>query len=188
MAYKTIIFILLFAGTVSTGFLIKPDLNPTESAFGNGEKLVYKIFYNWNFVWLSAGEVHFEIKEEDHLYHVEVTGRTYASYEWFYKVRDKYHSYIDKQTGLPRLYIRDIQQGNYRRYEKIVFDYDKQIAYSYTGRTMTDLKLTEITLDKPYYDMVSCMYYLRSQNLPQFSKLKKTSFHLLLDDKNTSWD
>lgn len=183
MARKTIIVSLLVASLILTGFSVKPDTSPAEISFGNGEKLVYKIFYNWNFVWLSAGEVHFEIKEEDNLYHIEVTGKTYPSYEWFYKVRDKYHSYIDKQTGLPKLYIRDIQQGTYRRYEKIVFDYERRIAYSYTGRTMAELKLTEIPLDKPYYDMVSCMYYLRSQNLPQFSKLKKTSFHLLLDDE-----
>jgi len=47
------------------------------------------LYYNWNFVWLSAGEVIFEIKDEGDYYHIDVTGRTYASYEWFCKVRDK---------------------------------------------------------------------------------------------------
>lgn len=70
-------------------------------------------------MWLAAGEIVFEIKEEQEAYHIEVTGKTYASYEWFYKVRDKYHSYIDKKTGLPKLYIRDIHQGDYRHYEKL---------------------------------------------------------------------
>ncbi|MBK8954484.1 MAG: DUF3108 domain-containing protein [Saprospiraceae bacterium] len=183
MAHKICIICVFIA--VMSGLAFNPATNSKsgESAFGNGEKLVYKIFYNWNFVWLTAGEVHFEIKEEEDLFHIEVTGKTYASYEWFYKVRDKYHSYIDKTSGLPKLYIRDIQQGNYRRYEKVVFDYDKRMAYSYTGRTMSDLKLTEIPLDKPYYDMISCMYYLRSQDLQKFSTDKKTTFNILLDDE-----
>lgn len=154
-----------------------------ETVFAGGEKLVYKVYYNWNFVWLPAGEVAFEIKDEEDAFHIEVTGNTYPSYEWFYKVRDKYHSYIDKETGLPKLYIRDIQQGSYRRYEKIVFDYAQRKAYSYTGKNMVELKKKEIPLDRPYYDMVSCMYYLRNQKLNLVEKRYHTSFHLLLDDE-----
>lgn len=154
-----------------------------ELVYNGGEKLVYKVYYNWNFVWLPAGEVAFEVKEEPDSYHIEVTGNTYASYEWFYKVRDKYHSYIDKKSGLPKLYIRDIQQGSYRRYEKIVFDYNSGKAHSYTGRSMVELSQKEIPLDRPYYDMVSCMYFLRNQRLNQTTKHFRTSFHLLLDDE-----
>ena len=31
-------------------------------AFLSGEEIVYKIYYNWNFVWLAAGEVTFKSK------------------------------------------------------------------------------------------------------------------------------
>ena len=101
-------------------FIIHESINAKEAPFNIGEKIVYKLYYNWNFVWLSAGEVEFEVKDEGDVYHIEVTGKTYSSYEWFYKVRDKYHSYIDKKTLLPKLFIRDIHQGSYIHYEKVI--------------------------------------------------------------------
>ncbi len=178
MKYTTISLILLALFLVS----FTPVKNESEFTFTAGEKLVYRVYYNWNFVWLSAGEISLEIKDEQDLYHIEVTGRTYTSYEWFYKVRDKYHSYIDKKTGLPKLYIRDIQQGDYRHYEKIVFDYTNRKALSYTGRSINELKSTEIVLEKDYYDLISSMYFLRNMNVDKFRKNGRTGFNVILDD------
>ncbi len=163
-----------------------PDTRPEsekDKAYAAGEKLVYKIFYNWNFVWLTAGEVAFEIKDEESHYHIDVTAKTYPSYEWFYRVRDKYHSYIDKKTGLPKLYIREIQQGSYRHYEKIVFDYANRKAVSYTGRSMNDVKSTELDLDKDYYDMISCMYFLRGINKNTIKTNGPVDFNIILDNE-----
>lgn len=154
----------------------------SDFAFTSGEKLVYKVYYNWNFVWLPAGEIILEVKDEQDFYHIEVTGKTFSSYEWFYKVRDKYHSYIDKKTGLPRLYIRDVQQGDYRHYEKIVFDYTNRKATSYTGRSINELKSTELHLEKDYYDMISSMYFLRNMNVDKFKKQGLAGFNIILDD------
>lgn len=177
MKKLTLIFIFTLVGLAFMAFRTTADFS-----IGIGEKLVYKVYYNWNFVWVPAGEMSFEVKDEKDSYHIDVTGRTYSSYEWFYRVRDKYHSYIDKKTGLPKLYIRDIQQGTYRHYEKIIFDYSNNKAYSYTGRTISDLKLKVLDLEKNYYDLVSCMYFLRNLDLEHFQKAKKASFNLLLDD------
>ena len=52
------------------------DEKGNQTNFQAGEKIVYKLFYNWNFVWLSAGEVTFEVKDEGEEYHIEVTGVT----------------------------------------------------------------------------------------------------------------
>jgi len=182
MRYALIIGVLLAFFLAS--FTTQKDAS--GFAFTSGEKLVYKIYYNWNFVWLTAGEMILEIKDEGELYHIEVTGKTYASYEWFYKVRDKYHSYIDKKTGLPKLYIRDIQQGDYRHYEKIVFDYNKRKATSHTGRSMNELKTVELDLDKNYYDMISCLYFLRNMNVNEFKKSGSTRFNIILDNEKYS--
>jgi hypothetical protein len=174
---KTILLLLAF---LMASFTIQKD--DTDFAYTSGEKLVYKVYYNWNFVWLPAGEFILEVKDEDDFYHIEVTGKTFSSYEWFYKVRDKYHSYIDKKTGLPKLYIRDVQQGDYRHYEKIVFDYANRKATSFTGRSITELKSTELNLEKDYYDMISCMYFLRNMNVDKFRKQGLAGFNIILDD------
>ncbi len=180
---KQFLILILLALFGISLWSFRPATEDSGFAFNTGEKLVYKIFYNWNFVWLTAGEVIFEIKDEPDAYHIEVTGKTYASYEWFYKVRDKYHSYIDKKTGLPKLYIRDIQQGKYRHYEKIVFDYPNHKAYSSTGRSFNKLTTTEIDLDGNYYDLISSMYFLRNIDRNQFQQKKSTAFKLILDNR-----
>ncbi|HEX5626195.1 MAG TPA: DUF3108 domain-containing protein [Saprospiraceae bacterium] len=180
MLKKSLILVFFLSGA-----LLSFKAQPLESdfAFTSGERLVYKVFYNWNFVWLPAGEVIFEIKDETDSYHIEVTGKTYSSYEWFYKVRDKYHSYIDKKTGLPKLYIRDIHQGDYRHYEKIVFDYPRKKAISHTGKHINKLKQAELDLDADYYDMISSMYFLRNVSPEKLRSKGHASFRLILDNK-----
>lgn len=157
--------------------------NSKEAPFINGEKTVYKVFYNWNFVWLSAGEVVFEVKDEGDVYHVEVTGRTYSSYEWFYKVRDKFHTYLDKATLRPKLYIRDIQEGTYYHYEKIVFDYKSNIINSYVGKSIGSTKLTVLPMQENVYDLISTMYYLRSVDKSDLQIKKKIPFKMILDNE-----
>jgi len=50
-----------------------PDPCETDNiSFQDGEKIVYKLFYNWNFVWLSAGEVAFTVHDTGNEYHVAV--------------------------------------------------------------------------------------------------------------------
>lgn len=171
-------------GLLNTTFANVDVHNPlADLSFQAGEKITYKLFYNWNFIWLSAGEVVFEVKDEGDVYHLEVTGKTYASYEWFFKVRDKYHSYIDKATLKPKLYIRDVHQGNYLHYEKIVFDYANKKATSYTGKSMTQLNAKVIDIDDNLYDMVTLMYFLRQTDLYQFRQNKKLNVQLLLDNE-----
>src|SRR5688500_19094683 len=77
----------------------------TNNVFLSGDKFILKIYYNWSAIWLSAGEVVFKAQEEvldgKPVYHVIAYGQTYKSYEWFYKVRDTYESYMDKETLTP---------------------------------------------------------------------------------------
>ncbi len=48
----------------TTGQAIVPDVCSTQNnTFDAGEKLVYKLFYNWGDLWLSAGEVEFTVKD-----------------------------------------------------------------------------------------------------------------------------
>ena len=56
----------------------------TNTAFSPGEKMVYKIYYNWGFIWMPAGEVTFNVEEEGDIYHYKVIGKTYNSYNWFF--------------------------------------------------------------------------------------------------------
>ena len=75
---KTTKIVLLFSGLLLMAFTTahhqpvveeqvatnREPCSNTNNTFQNGEKLTYKIFYNWNFVWLAAGEVTFKVFDE----------------------------------------------------------------------------------------------------------------------------
>ncbi len=133
-----------------------------NNAFQHGEVITYKLYYNWNFVWLSAGEVVFRVKETKDQYHLSATGSTYKSYEWFYKVKDRYDTYVDKNTLLPVLSIRDVHEGKYRLYDKVTFDQQGKKAFSLRGKTKESAEMAEYPIDNCMHDILSIIYYTRN--------------------------
>ncbi|HMO39286.1 MAG TPA: DUF3108 domain-containing protein [Saprospiraceae bacterium] len=141
-------------------------------AFRPGEEMTYKLYYNWNFVWLSAGEVTFRVTDKGSQYLLSAHGRTYKSYEWFYKVRDKYDTYVDKSTLLPAVSIRDVSEGNYRLYDKITFDRNRNKAVSLRGKSKDTATPTEYDIDFCMHDILSVIYSTRNLD---FNKMKAGS-------------
>ncbi|MBP7273555.1 MAG: DUF3108 domain-containing protein [Saprospiraceae bacterium] len=153
-----------------------------NSAFQDGEQIVYKIYYNWNFVWLPAGEVTFNVADEGNLYHLSARGRTYPSYEWFFKVRDNYDTYIDKTTLLPVKSVREVHEGNYHLYDYVIFDQEKQMATSWRGDSKDKTKRTDYTLSSNcMHDMLSVIYYTRNLNFEEYKKGTKIPVKVFLD-------
>jgi hypothetical protein len=160
------------------------DVCETENnAFQAGEKIVYKLYYNWNFVWLAAGEVTFLVHDLPNQYHVMVRGRTYESYEWFYSVRDNYESYLDKKTLLPKIHIKDIQEGGYTRYDRTTFYQDKGRAVSARGKTRDDLKEKEIPLEECMHDLISIVYYARNLDYEEMTVDQEIPIKILMDQE-----
>jgi len=152
-------------------------------AFQPGEKVVYKIYYNWNFVWLAAGEVTFEVKDTGKQYHLSVVGKTYPSYEWFYKVEDKYNTFIDKETLLPSVSIRDIQEGNYTLYDKITFDKDRNVAKSLRGRSKEKAELKEYSVEGCMHDILSIIYFARNLDFNNMEEGAQIPVKIFMDEE-----
>lgn len=153
----------------------------TNNTFQAGEEIVYKLYYNWNFVWLSAGEATFRVNDRGSEYHISATGRTYSSYEWFFKVRDQYDSYVDKNTLLPRLSIRDIQEGGYRMYDKVTFDQRGRRAVSLRGKTRDQATETTYPIDACMHDILSVIYFARNINFTGMSRGGKIPIKFFFD-------
>lgn len=140
-----------------------------NNTFQGGEEITYKLYYNWNFIWLSAGEVTFRVRDLGDQYHLSAVGRTYKSYEWFYKVRDYYDTYVDKGTLLPSTSIRNIHEGGYKLYDKVTFDRDRNVAVGLRGKTRDVATVKEYDVDSCIHDMLSIVYYTRNID---FDKMK----------------
>ncbi|MEL7221039.1 MAG: DUF3108 domain-containing protein [Bacteroidota bacterium] len=176
--------LLAFSPAVNERSIELPEpCSTTNEVFSAGEEIVYKIYYNWNFVWLSAGEVTFRVYDEGDEYHISAKGRTYDSYEWFFKVRDNYDSYIDKETLLPRLHIRDVNEGSYERYDKVEFDQTARTAVSKRGRNRDDATPESFDLNDCMHDILSSVYYMRNVDVSEISPGDKLPVKIFFDRK-----
>ena len=142
-------------------FIIQGSFSQEESAFDTGEWLKFRMSYSG---WMKAGNATLQIKDnvikEEPVYHVVGKGWTTGAIKWFFKVKDRYESYFDKQTGLPYKFIRDINEGGYTKKLEINFDQVNQKAYIKDKKH----KKNYIIDTRPnIQDMVSAYYYLRNK-------------------------
>ncbi|MFM2392684.1 MAG: hypothetical protein RLZZ546_666 [Bacteroidota bacterium] len=141
-----------------------------NTCFKSGEKLVYKAYYNWGFIWIPAGEASFHITETKTDYEVKVVGKTYESYESFFKVNDYFYSKIDKKTLYPKSFVRIIEEGNYRKFDSISFDQERRKAFSINGKTRTSAVKKEVNYDICMHDLLSVLYFMRNINVELYTK------------------
>ena len=107
---------------------------------------------------VNAGKATFEVKDElvdiSHKPHYafSVFGRSNSGWDWFYKVRDYYYSWVDTATMLPTKAIRDVREGRYTAEEKLIFRRDhNEIIRNGEAKAVTSR----------IHDIVSAVYYAR---------------------------
>lgn len=151
-----------------------------NTAFKRGEFLKYRVFYDsWMTHWITAGigTMHISnLNEEFHgrpTYHIEVHGFTQKPFSWFFKVRDKFESYMDEQALMPWRFIRRTKEGGYVVNDDVDFNQFNQTAQS-------SRKLNETT---PYVqDIVSAFYYMRNLNYDTAKINDEYFINFYLDD------
>ena len=152
-----------------------------NKTFQGGEEITYKLYYNWGIMWLSAGEVTFKVNDMGSQYHVAVAGRTYKSYEWFFKVRDYYDTYIDKNSLLPKTAIRNVREGKYRLYDEITFDQENKKASSLRGKTKDVATKKNYNLGECMHDMLSVIYYSRNIDFESYKEGEEFPVKIFMD-------
>ncbi|TJY38101.1 DUF3108 domain-containing protein [Pontimicrobium aquaticum] len=131
-----------------------------ESAYKDGEWFKFRMSYSG---WMKAGEATMELKEKrlkgKPVFHVVGKGKTTGAISWFFKVKDRYESYFDKESNLPYKFIRNINEGGHTKNLEIEFDQENQKAY------VNNIKKKKKTVHDTKFgvqDMVSAFYYLRN--------------------------
>lgn len=176
-----IIALSLYAWFSKPATLIEEKCSLENTTFIADEVLVYKLYYNWKFVWIPAGEVRFEVKESEDHYEFLSTGKTYSSYDNFFKVRDYYYSKVDKETLYPVNFVRDIEEGKYTRYDSILFDQENSTAVSYWGSKKENAAPFEFDFTGCRQDMLSILYYVRNYDYSTFEKGDKIPVNIFFD-------
>lgn len=142
-------------------------------AFHEGEIVRYQAYYNWGFIWLNAGFVEFKVNsatyKEREVYHFDSYGSSHRSYDWIYKVRDRYQTYFDKETLRPLWFYRQNSEGGFEVRNEYFFDQEKNLVYSGTENSERDFRQDTIQIPPCTFDVLSFVYYCRNLN---FSNLE----------------
>lgn len=152
--------------------------NLRNDAFKAGEQVVFRIYYNLGMIYVPAGEARFtttlERLDGQPVFHVVGDGYTFHSYDWVFKVRDKYESFIDTSTLLPVRFVRDVHEGDYHIYNFVTFNQQRHLATSLKG-----------TFDVPscIQDVLSAVYAARNIRFDLYQPGEKIPFSMFLDNQ-----
>ncbi len=180
MKTKAIFFIILsFCFTLNT----QAEENP---AFKPGEKLEYNMYYNLGFIWIQAARVKFEVKDvvynKEPAYKLAMTGETAKTFSVFY-FKDTTLTYIDKETILPYYAYQASHESKYYSRDKYYFNKDtsdwKVIVETQTSKKH---KLDTIETTKPFYDLLTTLYKLRSTDVSNLQKDQKLPMPMIFND------
>ncbi len=131
-----------------------------EQAFKDGEWFRFRISYSG---WMKAGEATLKVDETTlegkPVYHVTGKGKTTGAIRLFFKVKDRYESYFDRDQLIPYKFIRDINEGGHTKNIEILFDQENNKALVNNIKH----KRQKVFDTRPnVQDMVSTFYYLRN--------------------------
>ena len=146
----------------------------SQKAFQHGEWFKFRIHYgpfNASFATIEVNETDLNNKK---VFHVVGKGKSTGLLHLFFKVDDNYETYIDKRSGLPYRFVRQIDEGGHTKDLQIDFDHPQSKAYVF------DKKHNEnhtYTTEKEVHDMLSAFYFVRN-DLNNKKLQEGAEFHL----------
>ncbi|MEO5592891.1 MAG: DUF3108 domain-containing protein [Chitinophagaceae bacterium] len=149
-----------------------------NTAFQAGEQSTYTIYYTLG-VFIAAGEASFTTNLEQFnnrpVYHITGTGKTYSFYDSFFRVRDKYETFVDTATLQPLKFLRNVDEGGYKKYENVTFNRQTNTAVTNNG---------VFKVPDCIQDVLSAIFYARNINFNKYKVNDKIPFTMFLDNEN----
>lgn len=146
-----------------------------EPSFKPGEELSYKLKYGF----FTAAEALIRVGETDKkfegkpAYHIVADAKTAGTFDIFYKVRNRYETYVDEKTLEPYFYTENRKEASYRHTDNVTFDHETgkitaaKGVYPFKGRT---------------FDFLSAYYFARSIDISKIRIGDKFKLDYFLED------
>lgn len=142
--------------------------------FTYGEELLFDVSYGW----VDLAEARLQISKKPFVensqvhFKIDAYGQTKGAASLFGRVNDNWGTHLNTQSLLPQLSYRYIEEGRYRRNEKIYFDkVQKKATLELYDRENKQLKEVKVfSIPSSVQDLVSGFYFLRTLD---FDKLRK---------------
>ena len=164
---------LLFIVLIGISNLV---FSQTELPYKVGEYTAYKV----SFGAINVGFADLEITESIQLnnrpvFHIVGKGRTAGFFDWFFKVRDVYETFIDTKTLLPLVFKRVVNEGGHLINQEYRFNHKD-------SRVITKDSSFFIPIDTQ--DMLSVFFLARTFKKESIIDRKSFYIPLFMDDAN----
>lgn len=183
LSLQLLAFLLLFAQNAS----YCQTCTTENSTFKSGEEASYILSYDWFIIWKDVAEATLsvrEVKYKDTLaYEITGVGNTFKSWDWIFKVRDKFISIVDKENLKPMYAGRDIHEGNYTQLEKTWFSNEDTLAISHKKTNNGSLMKDTISISACSFDIISAVFYARNLDFGNMQIGEKVQMDIFLDQK-----
>jgi hypothetical protein len=155
-----------------------------EVPFKAGEQLNYDVYYYMKKMWVPAGKVRFEVYDSVYngksCFLLDGKGKSLKSYDYFFRVRDQYASWVDKETLTPYRFLRDVNEGGFELFEDYRFNPLEQRAQVYTKKTDTT-KHVNMKVPACTFDVMTCVYRARCIDFSTFKLNDTLPMPMVLD-------
>jgi hypothetical protein len=165
---------------LTTSFFDQPEefCNGRNTAVKDGETVTMRVYYSTLGMFIGAGDATFTTTLERFngkpVYHCVGDGKTFSFFDNFFKVRDRYETYIDTATMLPVKFVRNVSEGGYKAYNNVTFNRSAKTATTTKG-------VFEVT--DCIQDVVSATYYARNIDFKKYKPGDRIPFDMFLDDE-----
>ncbi|WP_461632373.1 DUF3108 domain-containing protein [Labilibaculum euxinus] len=180
---RTIMVLILLMGT----FGLNAQCVVKNFAFQSGEKLVFRGYYNWGFIWVAAGEVELSVKKDQfqnkEVFKIKGEGRNTKAFDWFFKLRDTLTCYADAKTLSPLYFDRRTHEAKYDAHHEYWFDYKKNQIRSQIQKRDKPVKHDTLKNKPCTFDILSVAYYVRNLDFSKYKKGDKIPISMLIDNE-----
>lgn len=162
---------------------------PVENtAFQSGERLEYKLYFNWKFIWKNAGTASLATKSTTYkgqsAFQTDLITTTSKHIDRFFMMRDTLRSIFTPQV-VPLYYRKGATEGGKYRLNEIQYTYSGGQAhlhqtYRHGNGTITT---ADNTASPCAHDMVSMVMRCRSYRASDFTKGQRVPFQFADGDR-----
>lgn len=175
-----------FRFLILIGFLFLQSSLLAQPKYPPIEELVFDGYYNWGFIWVKAGRVHFsESKSEKYPKSIRLNavGYTLPSWDWMFRLRDTLTSHFDENTFLPYESRRCAHEGSYHKTFDYLWDYKQGVVFANIHRIGKYKRRDTVALKPPTYDMLSVAWMARELDFDKYRKNDLIPMNILIDKK-----
>lgn len=160
---------------------------PENLAFYPGEEVEYLVYYNWGILWVNAGLVRFNVKERMFrnrpVYHFDAFGTTHRRYDWLFKVRDRFQSFVDKETFRPVWYGMDTYEGGYVARDIYHYLPEKNQVITITENSDRPRQTDTLNIKACSFDVITAIYAARNLDFDSYEINDPIPFSVLISNE-----